>query len=535
MCLHRCPQCAHRLYICLQERPQSAPCVSNLTISLPTDHEAGRAQDSHQVKRIFSSAPRDPRYHMLSYLSSKFYQEPQPHLNEPRAALFLNRFTRTSTIMYVTSGVRDVLGLEPDQINGKSFYYCIDESCLQESLKCLESAKANDSIAYLRFRYRNPLQNPSRTHSVAMSDMSESSEDEDGGVAVPDSRSSGSMRDSVTPQPNGGAQLVDGVHSSDSVPRLNGNGVGPGPAPETNGVDGINGHNGNGSLHAPSASNGRSSSDQSMDQDARAAREAVFDSPDGMTSHSLSTNTTPDEDPAIELEAVISCTSDGLVVILRRARPLVPEIMGEANSPSYGNGLFASPWATDPSMPSSISQTSVMPNVGFPAMSDPAEAGFMAAIRDVAVFAWSLTGINGSLAQYSKGKPVDDATPPGGLPVWDPNATEGLYEDYNGFSGSRHRPYHGMGDPAGERQAGQADGMADSSTSSDDEVVWKVRSYLLSQLHHDANYSVQRATTMAPWRRPKRRAHEDAFGEESANDADGESTNGRQKKTKSGA
>lgn len=405
---------------------------------------------------------------MLSYLSSKFHQEPRPHIREPRAALFLNRFTRTSTVMYATSGVREVLGLEPEDINGKSFYYCIEESCLQDSMKCLESAKANDSIAYLRFKFRNPLQHPSRTHSVAMSDISESDEDEDGGVAIPDSRSSASMRDSVTPQPNGGAQLVDGVHSSDSVPRLNGMGSGPGPSPN---YDPLDSH-----LFPPHADrNGRSSSDQSMDQEAGAAREAIFDQPEGMHSNSLSTNTTPDEDaPAIELEAVISCTSDGLVVVLRRAHPLVPASLSETSAPQYEAGMFASPWATDPEMPPAISQTSPMPNVAFPAMADPAEAGFMAAIRDVAVFAWSLTGINGSLAQYSKGNPRDDATPPGGLPIWDPNATSGTSEDYNGFSGSRHRPYLGMGEPRGERQAGQVD-AAELSTSSDDEVVWKVR------------------------------------------------------------
>ena len=35
---------------------------------------------------------------------------------------------------------------------------------------------------------------------------------------------------------------------------------------------------------------------------------------------------------------------------------------------------------------------------------------------------------------------------------------------------------------------------------------------------------------MPAWRRPKRRAHEDAFGEDSANDADGEDCGRRQKK-----
>lgn len=397
---------------------------------------------------------------MLSYLSSKFYQDPKPHSQEPRAALFLNRFTRTSTVMYATTGVRDVLGLDPDQLTGKSFYYMINEECLQDSLKCLESAKSNDSIAYLRFRYRDPTQQPSRAHSVAMSDM-ESDEDEDGGVAIPGSRSSVSMRDSATPQPNGGAALVDGVHSSDAVPQLDG----VRSHDHENGVDGVNGHH--------EVENERSGSDQSMDR-ARAARDALFDREgEGYNSHS--TNTTPDEHVP-EIEAVISCTSDGLVVVLRKAHPLLPPSLGDVSSPRYSNGVFASPWAQSPVMPPHLRQTTTNPTMPFPSMADPEEAGFMAAIRDVAVFAWSLTGINGSLAEYAKGNPVDDATPPGGLPVWDPNATSGTYEDYNGFSGSRHRPHDGMGDPRyrSSDNSDGVDGKAESTTSSDDEVVWRV-------------------------------------------------------------
>jgi hypothetical protein len=420
---------------------------------------------------------------MLSYLSSKFHQQPQPRSNEPRAALFLNRFTRTSTVMHATSGVREVLGIEPEALTGKSFYYCIEEECLQESVKCLESAKANDSIAYLRFRYRNPTQNPSRTHSVTMSDMSESDEDEDGGVPIPDSRSSASMRDSTTPQPNGGAHLIDGVHSSDSVPRLNGTGSSDAVPVETNG---INGH-----LDLPHTdSNGRSSSDQSMDQEARVAREAIFDQPEGMVSRSISSNTTPEEIPEIELEAVISCTSDGLVVVLRRAHSPADDLLGEAGTAQRNQGFFATPWANAPTTPQHVNGQPTVSSMAFPSMPEPAEAGFMAAIRDVAVFAWSLTGINGSLAQYSKGKPRDEATPPGGLPIWDPTATSGTYEDYNGFSGSRHRPYLGMGEPRGERQIGQArdeDTSGDLSTSSDDEVVWKVRH--------------SKSSILSPWKR----------------------------------
>ena len=110
-----------------------------------------RATEARIVRLLFSSSPRDPRYHTLSYISSKFSQELKPHDDEPRAALLLNRFTRTLTIMYATNGLTDTLGISADELIGKSFYYCIQENYLQDAVNCVERAKANDSIAYLRF------------------------------------------------------------------------------------------------------------------------------------------------------------------------------------------------------------------------------------------------------------------------------------------------------------------------------------------------------------------------------------------------
>ena len=118
----------------------------------------GRATEAPVIRRLFSSSPRDPRYHMLSHLSSKFELPPIHGNHEPRAALFLNRYTRTLTIMYATDGLSDVLGISGEEMKGKSFYYCIEENCLQDAVRCLENAKANDSIAYLRFWYRDPRQ-----------------------------------------------------------------------------------------------------------------------------------------------------------------------------------------------------------------------------------------------------------------------------------------------------------------------------------------------------------------------------------------
>ncbi|KAL2385305.1 hypothetical protein RJZ90_001374 [Blastomyces dermatitidis] len=100
---------------------------------------------------------------MLAYISSKFSRVPRSPSHEPRAALFLNRFTRSSNIIYATRGVANVLGLRPADLVSKSFYYCIEECCLHGAVRCIESAKSNDTVAYLRFCFRNPLQDDNGT------------------------------------------------------------------------------------------------------------------------------------------------------------------------------------------------------------------------------------------------------------------------------------------------------------------------------------------------------------------------------------
>ncbi|KAK0643474.1 hypothetical protein B0T16DRAFT_415982 [Cercophora newfieldiana] len=52
----------------------------------------------------------------------------------------------------------------------------------------------------------------------------------------------------------------------------------------------------------------------------------------------------------------------------------------------------------------------------------------MRSIRDVAVFAWAVVGINGNLASFSHGRPGRGAQPLEGLPVWDPTAASTLYQ-----------------------------------------------------------------------------------------------------------
>ena len=353
---------------------------------------------------------------MLSYISSKFTQEPKPHSHEPRAALFLNRFTRTLTIMYATNGLADVLGVSADELSGKSFYFCIQQNCLPEAIRCLESAKANDSIAYLRFWFRNPCQDDQSDHDEPMSDAHHSEEDEDeddGGVHL-----------------NGHSGHYGKEHAISSSSSQSGN---------SSSADHSHSLHPSQSIGSPS----RSSSDNSAQFSAN-AHEAIFDHPEAALS---SQSSLPSDDgngegrdrylqTPVELEAVVSCTSDGLVVTLRRARPFVPpsiQLTRHTTQHPYANGLFASPWAVEPVMPthqgSGFGQTNLgdapLQTTATPANGQPlagsATEYFMNSIREVAVFAWSLTGINGSLAQYGRGKPTGESQPPDGLQVWDPN------------------------------------------------------------------------------------------------------------------
>lgn len=420
---------------------------------------------------------------MLSFISDKFSQTYERHAREPRAALILNRFTRTSTILFATNGVEQILGISSLQLVGKSFYYCIAENCMSEAVRTIESAKGNDSIAYLRFFFRDPTLPDPPPIGVVDSD---SDEESDGGVRLRSSRSSTrSSMDMESPHPIDMGKIpeiavnslpldIDGTvgsrHSHDESP------------PDVIDVDGI-----------PS----RTSSGNSTDLDGN-GQDGVFDEP-LYRARSSASSVTPQETPspgAIEIEAVVSCTSDGLVVVLRRAKAMLPQTVGNPQ-PEYPDGLFATPWAPRPVLPDSLVQTTSVPNLSYPPASEPSESGLMAAIRDVAVFAWSLTGINGSLIdKAAKGTPRGQAIPPGGLPIWDPNAPVGQNDCYNGYSGGTHRPVPGMGEPRG------VDSRDGDITSSDDEIVWK------------------RVPQMPAYRKPKRRAHIDAFGDEGEDSTD---------------
>lgn len=340
---------------------------------------AEREVEARRVRRIFSSPPRDPRYHMLDYLAPKFTYAPQPTIGEPRAALILNRFSRTLSIMYSTNAVANILNVTAEELHGKSFYECIDERCLPEAIRCLEGAKANDSIAYLRFVFRDPRDAEDLDQSDGEASLS--SDSDDGGVQLDDHEAAGGdvLMQDIEQNENGNRQ-----RSGNSSTDLGG-------STESENDSGKAMFDNQGSRNSNSST---SSAPPLMGSEVRS---------DGWRARRSASRPLA---PPMEVEAVISCTSDGLVVIIRAAPPGFGSV--------YANGLFAAPWAAQPIMPQN--HFAPLINPGGPPADD-----FMRSIRDVAVFAWALTGINGNIASYSHGTPRGEAAPPNGFPVWDPN------------------------------------------------------------------------------------------------------------------
>jgi hypothetical protein len=375
------------------------------------------------VRKLFASSPKDPRYHMLSHLSSKFDLGPDDQTHEPRAALFLNRFTRTLTVMYATSGIEQIIGISGEAMKGRSFYYCIAPNCLEDAVRCLESAKGNDSIAYMRFFFRDPRQDDapeassSESEDDIMTDVTGSDDESEGGVGLEaHSTSNGTTR-----------HTSDSNHTTDSSEEPS-------------------------ASRANSGENRGSSNPHRTMFGASAARSSMS---------SMSSPRSEFRDDPIELEAVISCTSDGLVVCLRRARPMLPGTMPVAQPAQQYNGIYAAPWAAQPVFHPAPQQMPQYPlGARHPAMvqagpSMEFQNNFMQSIRDVAVFAWALTGINGSLVDYARGKPLGESQPPEGFPVWNPLPDPGFGKQpsaapsgyVSGSNSSASNDPFGFGDP----------------------------------------------------------------------------------------
>jgi len=385
-----------------------------------------RKTDAPAIRRLFASSPRDPRYHMLEHLSSKFRAEPSQR--EPRAAIILNRFSRTLTVMYATDAIQGILGIAAEQFKDKSFYECIQENCLPDAIRCLESAKANDSIAYLRFWYRDPRQPEDFDDEEEIREATVSSDSDDGGVVL-----TGKVDVDTTVAAEIRGSGVVGEGSSDHR-----------SGQDTSGDD-VRIHT-RASLQTPRdphhrTLSGESSTDLEADsanalfdqaQASRSSASSALVSPDNRQRAGVAEHAAPPRPPPVEpfeLEAVVSATSDGLVVILRRARPLIPaaHVPERAPLPMYPRGLFAAPWGVNPVRPHEYRPDANNPfqhGFGAPVLpaGRPSVDDFMQSIREVAVFAWSLAGINGNIASYGHGVPRGEAQPPAGLPVWDPYA-----------------------------------------------------------------------------------------------------------------
>ncbi len=234
---------------------------------------------------------------MLEHLSPKFKMPPMER--EPRAALILNRFTRKLTIMYATDAVAQILGVHSDELLEKPFYKCIQPNCLDEAERCLESAKANESIAYLRFWYKDPRVNPNDPINKEKEDEPEMEDEGDDSSSLNDS-----VMDVKDPPLKNNRRAIN----EKSDPRV----------------------------HGP------------IDGDRDEGR-----SPSAGAHASRPRRDRPQAHQTFELEAVVSCTSDGLVVVMRRARPPIPDPQPPVipAALNYENGLFAAPWGLQPIEP----------------------------------------------------------------------------------------------------------------------------------------------------------------------------------------
>lgn len=142
-------------------------CVSDVLISATTIYRAGdrsecRALSAPIVRRAFRPSKADMRYEMLAHISSRFTSITSSQVKEKRAALILNRFTDNLTILYATDMLYDLVQIQPDQAVGRSFLSFLSSDCLEGAGEAFGRVKHNDSIAYMRFRWRRNDENQSR-------------------------------------------------------------------------------------------------------------------------------------------------------------------------------------------------------------------------------------------------------------------------------------------------------------------------------------------------------------------------------------
>ncbi|KAF2672926.1 hypothetical protein BT63DRAFT_436758 [Microthyrium microscopicum] len=134
--------------------------VYNVVFTCTTAHRSNSLRRSYApiIRRLLAFSLTDPQCYLRHNLSSKSLQPACYGYQEPCAALFLNRHTRSLTIMYATSGIEHIIGVPSEDMVGRSFYSCISRPCLSNAVECLETVKVSgeELIAHLRFQRYGP-------------------------------------------------------------------------------------------------------------------------------------------------------------------------------------------------------------------------------------------------------------------------------------------------------------------------------------------------------------------------------------------
>ncbi|PHH53485.1 hypothetical protein CFIMG_005109RA [Ceratocystis fimbriata CBS 114723] len=298
----------------------------------------GRAQDAPRIRQLFKCSSRDPMYHMLEQLSPKYKMPPMDR--EPRAFLILNRFTCTSAIMFATDSVFDILGISSSEISDKSFYDLVHRSCRPESITCLENAKANDSLAYLRFWYQDPrVADDESDYGDGYGHYNNYDDNDYHDYEYDDYRYDGysherqairrSIEDNMPLHNRCGSSSNSAPIKHESSPSPKRRCVQHGSRrPAT-------------SYPPPTSINPSSTIPQVLD-----AIEAEGE-PSWISRAGRHQRSSPRQFQPVEIEAVISCTSDGVGVVIRRARPPIPTAQPPRPPSDLSHALPASPYSSD--------------------------------------------------------------------------------------------------------------------------------------------------------------------------------------------
>jgi hypothetical protein len=267
--------------------------------------------------------------------------------------------------------VADILGVAPRHLVSKSFYYCIKECCLRDAVQCLENTKTSDSIAYLRFCFRNPL----------------SDDEHASGADRNEGENEGKVETNLHNRGNGHIVQDIFLHNTcreadlPDVARGNSRDISRSPARQCSSCLPIIGRDLAGMHHSSTANR----------------RNPILASPSRRpVRHGKSHR---------EIEAVISCSSDGLTAVLRHARPSIPQLVQQTGHPVYANGLIASPWATTSSLsPSKTgylhSAVTTTKNSTADIPGGPGQEELMNAIRDAVALARAGVGADASRKRY---------------------------------------------------------------------------------------------------------------------------------------